>query len=39
MPSRRNVRRQPRAAVRLSHVDARGRVRMVDVSAKPETDS
>jgi cyclic pyranopterin monophosphate synthase len=23
---------------RLSHVDARGRVRMVDVSAKPETD-
>jgi cyclic pyranopterin phosphate synthase len=25
-------------AARLSHVDARGRVRMVDVSAKPETD-
>src|SRR5262245_1214236 len=31
MPTRR------RAAGRLSHVDARGRARMVDVSAKPET--
>ena len=30
-PSRRNVRR-------LSHVDARGRVKMVDVGAKPVTD-
>jgi cyclic pyranopterin monophosphate synthase len=28
---------RPRPA-RLSHVDGRGRVRMVDVSAKPETD-
>ena len=28
--------RRPRGA-RLSHVDARGRVRMVDVAAKPET--
>lgn len=34
MPGRRN--RRP-AAARLSHVDRRGRVRMVDVSAKPET--
>lgn len=28
----------PRKPARLSHVDARGRVRMVDVSAKPETE-
>ena len=35
--ARRNSPRQPRAAVRLSHVDRRGRVRMVDVSAKPHT--
>ena len=34
MPPRRK--RRPRA--RLSHVDARGRVQMVDVSAKAETD-
>lgn len=31
------ARRQGKPA-RLSHVDARGRVRMVDVSEKPETD-
>ena len=31
------ARRKPESA-RLSHVDARGRVRMVDVGAKPETD-
>jgi cyclic pyranopterin monophosphate synthase len=35
MPSPRRTRRAP--AHRLSHVDERGRVRMVDVSAKPET--
>jgi cyclic pyranopterin monophosphate synthase len=29
--------KRPRPASRLSHVDRRGRVRMVDVSAKPET--
>ena len=35
MPASRPSRR---AATRLSHVDRRGRVRMVDVSAKPETE-
>ena len=30
-------RRRAPSGARLSHVDARGRVRMVDVSAKPET--
>jgi len=30
-------RKQPDASQALSHVDERGRVRMVDVSAKPET--
>ena len=30
--------RRTSSAARLSHVDPRGRVRMVDVSAKPETD-
>jgi cyclic pyranopterin monophosphate synthase len=36
MASRRKSRR-PASARTLSHVDERGRVRMVDVSAKPET--
>ena len=36
MVSRRKSRRPPPARA-LSHVDERGRVRMVDVSAKPET--
>lgn len=31
-------RRRPASGPRLSHVDRRGRVRMVDVSAKPETE-
>ena len=30
-------RRSPAAVPALSHVDRRGRVRMVDVAAKPET--
>jgi cyclic pyranopterin phosphate synthase len=35
MPARATDRRR---AARLSHVDERGRVRMVDVAAKPETE-
>ena len=34
---RKSVPRRRRPATRLSHVDARGRARMVDVSAKPPT--
>ncbi len=36
-PGRQAVPRLRRPAIRLSHVDARGRARMVDVSAKPPT--
>jgi cyclic pyranopterin phosphate synthase len=37
MPSDRRRARRPPPASRLSHVDHRGRVQMVDVGAKPET--